>query len=227
MKKYVLPLMLVLIVAFIAGCTPQAEITDSSLHPPEFNTYYAQLGWHKDSVLEDLGFTETELIETNTYTYATAKTVTFENLSFRVILRTGGSWNRFTGFSYMSFLEGDSKTQVSQILCLAQTLSKNFGAPTDGASAYPNHFAEMTAQELEAWLTDGKQESATDSWHLGQIKTQETVAYTAFLEGYHFASDTQTQIAQYPQLEVSLRVYKDGNGFVQVELCYMLDCFEP
>ncbi len=225
MRKHILSLLLALFVTFTSGCTSQIETLDASLHPSEFATYYEQLGWHKDSVLEGLGVLEEELTEISTYTYATTKTVEFQNLSFRVFLQTAGDWNRFTGFSCMTFLEGDSKTQASQILSLAQTLSENFGPPTDGASAYPEYFVEMTAEELEAWLADGKQESASDCWYLGQIQTEEAVAYTAFLEGYHFAAGTQVQIAEYPQLKLTLSIYKDGRGVVQVELKYLMDCF--
>ena len=225
-KKCILSWMLVLLLAVTVGCSPQTEMTDPSLHPPGFGTYYKQLGWHRDSILEDLGFTETELTETEIDTYSTTQNVEFQNLSFRVLLCTGGAFNRFAGFSYMTFLEGDSKTQAVQILSLAQTLSGRFGSPTDGASAYPKYFVEMTAEELEAWLTDGKQESSSDRWYLGQIQTEEAMAYTAFLEGYHFAADTQVPIAEYPRLALILRIYKDGNGFAQVELCYMMDCFD-
>lgn len=221
----VLVIMWTLLLVFTAGCKSQIEITDPSLHPPEFATYYALLGLHKESVLASLGFTEAELTETNTYTYATTRTVVFQDLSFRVFLQAAGDWNRFTGFSYMTVLESDSKTQASQILSLAQTLSENFGPPTDGASAYPEYFVEMTAEELETWLVDGKQESASDSWYLGQIQTEEAVAYTVFLEGYHFAAGTQMQIAEYPQLKLTLSIYKDGQGVVQVELKYLMDCF--
>lgn len=225
MRKHILSLLLALFVTFTSGCTSQIETLDASLHPSEFATYYEQLGWHKESVLDDLGITEAELTETNTYTYLTSKTVVFQDHSFRVLLHTGGDWNRFTGFSYMTVLEGDSKTQASQILSLVQTLSENFGPPTDGASAYPEYFVEMTAEELETWLVDGKQESASDSWYLGQIQTEEAVAYTVFLEGYHFAAGTQMQIAEYPQLKLTLSIYKDGQGVVQVELKYLMDCF--
>lgn len=221
----VLVIMWTLLLVFTAGCKSQIEITDPSLHPPEFATYYALLGLHKESVLASLGFTEAELTETNTYTYLTSKTVVFQDHSFRVLLHTGGDWNRFTGFSYMTFLEGDSKTQANQILDLARLLSERFGSPTDGSSAYPQYFVEMTAEELEAWLADGKQESASDSWYLGQIKTEEAMAYTAFLEGYHAAANTQTKIAEYPQLKLTLSIYKNGQGSVQVQLQYLLDCF--
>lgn len=225
MRKHILSLLLALFVTFISGCTSTDETPDASLHPPEFSTYYEQLGWHKDSVLEGLGFSEEELTETSTYTYATTKTVDFQNLSFRVLLQTAGDWNCFGGFSYVTFLEGDSKNQASQILRLAQTLSENFGPPTDGASAYPKYFAEMTAVELEAWLTDGKQENSSDCWYLGQIQTEEARAYTVFLEGYHLAAGTQVQIAEYPQLKLTLDIYKDGQGVVQVKLQYLLVCF--
>lgn len=225
MKKHILPFVLILLIAFAVACTHQTEITDPSLHPPEFATYYAQLGWHKNSVLEALGVTEAELTETSTYTYATTKTVVFQNLSFRVFFQTAGDWNRFTGFSYMAVLEGDSKTQANQILDLARLLSERFGSPTDGASAYPQYFVEMTAEELEAWLSDGKQGIASDSWYLGQTNTEEAVAYTAFLEGYHAAANTQTKIAEYPQLKLTISIYKNGQGSVQVQLQYSLDCF--
>ena len=230
-RAYVL--LLVISLFLFTGCASKENTLDYAKHPPELATYYEQLGWHSQSVLDalDLKEADLEVIDEDTGYYKTSKAATFHGIPFQIHLTIPtapkGNYNSLYRVDYFWQVDGDSRTQAEQILQLAQALSKDLGLPADDFQNNPSivHIAEMSIEELAAWLSNGSRGSHGNYWSFGQVKTTETLAYRAFLQGIHYGMESSPLCSDYPDLELQLAVFKDGTGTVQVYLQYGLNYF--
>ena len=219
--RNILCFLLSLILLLMPGCAPKENTLEVKSFLPEFDTYYPYLGWHKASILEELGIQKSEFTEVSRNLYDISKTVEYQEIPFHIYLWTDSDCNMLQSFRYLARLDGDSASAAKKVFTLAQALTAELDTPTRDQSK----LLEKSITDLETWFTGGEQSSYSVTWEFGQLKTDSALAFRAFREGTDAYTETLRILNEYPIVRLTFSVYTDGTDVVKIDLGYSLECY--
>ena len=209
------------ILLLMTGCAPKENTLEVKSFLPEFDTYYPYLGWHKASILEELGIQKTEFTEIDKNLYDSSKTVEYQQIPFHIYLGADSDCNWLHSFRYLARLDGDSASAAKKVFALTQALTAELDTPTSDQ----NKLLEKSIADLETWFTAGEQSGYSVTWEFGQLKTDSALAFRAFREGTDAYTETPRLLNEYPILRLTFSVYTDGTDVVKIDLGYSLECY--
>ena len=192
--------------------------------PEGFDKCAAQLGLHKTSVPEKLGYSIDALVyDQYNRSYELPESIEYHGLTFQPFLSLQEDNKMLYSFYYVSDTIATPKEAAQKLSSISRAFAGALGDPIPSNNSNGTTlFHTLTVEELEALLAAPQEVYGSNRWNLGFLSTEETAALRSYMVQLDY--ERALGFPLYPEYmnepaliaELFIRCVEDGHAVIRL-----------